>query len=143
VNGSVQYRSWALRTPTGETLSAAGGICERSAPDLFLLMFPPLQLQEMKRLTNRKLQAKGRTPTTSGEILTYLGVLLLLTRFEFGERASLWSTNQEHKYIPPPAFGRQVCRRGGLMTSTAAFDTVTSLRRGLLPCRRSGTGGAS
>jgi hypothetical protein len=30
----------------------------------------------------------------------------LITRFEFGERASLWSTNREHKNIPPPAFGK-------------------------------------
>jgi Transposase IS4 len=29
-----------------------------------------------------------------------------MTRCEFGERPSLWSTNQEHKYIPLPAFGK-------------------------------------
>jgi hypothetical protein len=89
VNGPLQYRPWALRTPTGETLSAAGGTSERPALDLFLLMFPPLQLQEMRRLTNRELQAKGKTPTTPGEIIKYLGVLFLMTRFEFDERASL------------------------------------------------------
>jgi hypothetical protein len=143
VNGPVQYRPWALRTPTGETLSAAGGIGERSALDISLLTFPPLKLQEMKRLTNRELQAKGKTPTTLGDILKYLGLLLLLTRFEVGERASLWSTNQEHKYIPPPAFVRTGCRRGCFMASTDPFSMVTSLRIGLLPCRRSGTGGAS
>jgi hypothetical protein len=69
-------------------------------------MFPPLQLQEMRQLTNRELQAKGKTPTTPREILKCLGVLLLMTRIEFGERASLWSTLQEHKYIPPSAFGK-------------------------------------
>jgi hypothetical protein len=45
VNGPIQYRPWALRTPTGETLSAAEGIGERSALDLFLLMFRPLHVQ--------------------------------------------------------------------------------------------------
>jgi hypothetical protein len=53
VKGPVQYRTWALRTPTGETLSAAGCIDERSALDIFLLIFPSLQLKEMRRLTNR------------------------------------------------------------------------------------------
>jgi hypothetical protein len=86
VNDPVQYRSWALRTTTGETLSAAGGIGARSALDVFLLMFPSLQLQEMRRLTNRELQAKGRT-ARSEEMLKYFGLLLLTTRFDFGERA--------------------------------------------------------
>jgi Transposase IS4 len=109
VNGPVRYRPWALRTPTGETLSAAGGIGERSALDLLRHMFPPLQLQEMRRLTTRELQAKVKTPTTPGEILKYLGVLLLMTRSAFDERASLWATNQEHagtscaSYQSPPA----------------------------------------
>jgi hypothetical protein len=96
-----------VRTPTGETLSAAGGLDERSALELFLLMIPPLQLQEMRWLTNRELQAKKMIPTTSGEILKYPGVPLLMTRFEFGEGASQWSTNQEHKYIPPPHSARR------------------------------------
>jgi Transposase IS4 len=81
-------------------------IGERSSLDLFHLMFPSFQLQGMRRLTNRQLQAKGKTPKTSGEILKYLGVLWLMTRFEFGERVSLWSTNQEHNYVPPPAFDK-------------------------------------
>jgi hypothetical protein len=69
-------------------------------------MFPSLKLQEMRRLTNLQLQAKGKTPKKSGEILKYLGVLWLMTRFDFGERVSLWSTNQEHNFIPPPAFDK-------------------------------------
>jgi Transposase IS4 len=112
VNDPVQYRPWALRTPPGEMLSAAGGISERSALDLFLHMFPPWQLQEMRRLTNRELQGKGKTPTTPGEILKYLGLLLLMTRFEFGVRATLRSTNQEQKLIPPPAFGKTGMSKG-------------------------------
>jgi hypothetical protein len=70
-------------------------------------MFPPLKLKEMRRLTNRELQAKRRNKTTSGEILKTFGVFLLMTRFEFDERASLGATNQ-HKYIPSPAF----CKTG-------------------------------
>jgi Transposase IS4 len=58
----------------------------------------------MRRLINRELQAKGKTPKTPGEILKYLGELLLMMQFEFGEMASLRSINQEHKYIPPPVF---------------------------------------
>jgi hypothetical protein len=58
----------------------------------FFLMFPPNQLVAMIELTNVKLMAKGAKALTKGEMLKFIGVVILCTRFEFGERASLWST---------------------------------------------------
>ena len=43
--------------------------------------------------------------TTAGEIVKFFGVMLLVTRFEFGSRASLWSNVTTNKYIPAPSFG--------------------------------------
>jgi Transposase IS4 len=34
-----------------------------------------------------------------------MGVLILITRFEFGSRASLWSTTARNRFIPAPNFG--------------------------------------
>ena len=44
--------------------------------------------------------------TTSEEIIKLFGILILITRFKFGSRASLWSPIQAFKYIPSASFGR-------------------------------------
>ena len=44
--------------------------------------------------------------TLAGEIVKFFGVMLLVTRFEFGSRASLWSNVTTNKYIPAPSFGQ-------------------------------------
>ena len=41
----------------------------------------------------------------AGEIVKFFGVMLLVTHFEFGSRASLWSNVTTNKYIPVPSFG--------------------------------------
>jgi hypothetical protein len=40
------------------------------------------------------------------EILKFFGDLILMAKFEFGSKASLWSTTAPSKYIPAPANGR-------------------------------------
>ena len=71
-------------------------------------MFPPLQFQDMVRLKNLELTTKNTPPTTIGEILKWIGILILATRFEFGHQQSLWSTSTTgtNKYIPAACFGR-------------------------------------
>ena len=41
----------------------------------------------------------------AGEIFKFFGVMLLVTRFEFGSWASFWSNTSTNKYIPAPSFG--------------------------------------
>ena len=43
--------------------------------------------------------------TMTGEIVKFFGVMLLVTQFEFGSQASLWSNTSTNKYIPAPSFG--------------------------------------
>jgi hypothetical protein len=78
----------------------------RSRLNYFLLMFPPLQLNEIVRLTNIHLAKKRRRLTTVGEIIKFLGILILTSRFKFGRRSSLWSTSQFSKYYGAPCFGK-------------------------------------
>jgi hypothetical protein len=82
LNGAVSPREWFIRTPTGETLRPEGDRGLRSPLDYFLLMMPPFQLLEVTRLTNIQLRKSGsqKVATTQGEILRFIGVLLLSTR---------------------------------------------------------------
>ena len=68
------------------------------------MLFPPEQLQPILQLTNNELAMAKKNYTTAGEIVKFFGVMLLVTRFEFGSRASLWSNMSTNKYIPAPSF---------------------------------------
>ena len=69
------------------------------------MLFPPQQLQLILQLTDNELAIARKNYTTAGEIVKFFGVMLLVTRFEFGSRASLWSNVTTNKYIPAPSFG--------------------------------------
>ena len=69
------------------------------------MLFPPEQLQLILQLTNNELAMARKNYTTAGEIVKFFGVMLLVTRFEFGSWASLWSNMTTNKYIPAPLFG--------------------------------------
>jgi hypothetical protein len=107
IKGDVPPRSWAVRTPVGDMLGPGSDVgAHRSRLDYFLLMFPPLQLNEIVRLTNIHLLKNKKKVTTIGEIIKLFGILILATRYEFGSRSSLWSINPFSKYRPAPAFGK-------------------------------------
>ena len=38
--------------------------------------------------------------------MKWFGIIILASRFEFGDRASLWSTVSKSKYSSVPAFGK-------------------------------------
>ena len=69
------------------------------------MLFPPQQLRLILQLTNNELAMARKNYTTAGEIVKFFGVMLLVTRFEFGSRASLWSNVTTNKHIPAPLFG--------------------------------------
>ena len=74
--------------------------------EFFMACFPKQQLTEMVSGTSTRLQLRGKPPVTKGEMLKWMGITILATRFEFGTRGSLWSTTSSTKYIPAPAFGK-------------------------------------
>ena len=92
----------------------------------FLLVFPPLQLQDMVRLTNLELTTKNAPPTTVGKILKWIGILILATPFEFIRRRSLWSTGTTgtNKYIPAACFGNtgMICNRFDVLWSNICYS---------------------
>ena len=106
VNGNYHSDNWAVKTRMGYMLGH-GGDHQNSYSRLgyFLMLFPPEQLQLIRQLTNNKLAMARKNYTAAGEIVKFFGVMLLVTRFEFGSRASLWSNVTTNKYILAPSFG--------------------------------------
>jgi len=74
--------------------------------DFFMACFPKKQLENMVRDTSDVLEIKGKNRLTVGELLKFFGVMILATRYEFGDRKSLWATKSSCKYVPAPAFGK-------------------------------------
>ena len=56
--------------------------------DYFLLLFPPNKLRLMTLYTSQQLVKHGEKGTTKGEIIKWFGIIILATRFEFGDRAT-------------------------------------------------------
>jgi Transposase IS4 len=110
VNGKHSSKAWKLEDQYGRGFEFTPG-CDRgpkpkyTALDYFLAVFPKQQLQDMQERTSKELEDNGLQPTSVGELLKFMGVLILITRFEFGARASLWSTVARNRFIPPPNFG--------------------------------------
>ena len=85
-------------------------------------MFPEDQLKMMIKETNIVLRKKNMENLELSELLKLLGIYILTTRFEFGQRSELWSTIAPRKYRTAPAFGKTGMSR-------VRFDTLfTSLR---------------
>jgi Transposase IS4 len=109
LNGIVPQRMWSVRNSVGDVFIPNHGnavLAQDVSPlDFFLLMFPPKQLTDMVRWTNVELYESSLKQTTTSEMLKFFGVIILMTKFEFTSRASLWSTTASSKYRPAPQFG--------------------------------------
>ena len=59
----------------------------------------------MTLYTSHKLVKHGEKGKTKEEIIKWFGIIILATRFEFGDRASLWYTVSQSRYRSAPDFG--------------------------------------
>ena len=107
INGPVYTRKWAVKLATGVNWThGCNHKKEISRLDVFLQMFPPEQLKLIVRLTNINLTNNNKQLLTTGELLKFFGVVLLMTKYEFTARASLWSRTPLEKYEQAPNFGK-------------------------------------
>jgi len=111
VGGPVATQSWSVPILGGEVIHEEGdsiGPGRVGRPyEYFLEMFPHKQMVLMSHLTSTKLTAWGMRPTTVGDLLNFIGVTVLSTRYEFYARADLWVTKAGKKYLVAPAFGER------------------------------------
>jgi hypothetical protein len=71
INGLYLYRFWGVRTPIGDLLGSGSNIGERlSRLEVFLLMFPPQQLETILIATNHQLIENNKITTTIGLSIT-------------------------------------------------------------------------
>jgi hypothetical protein len=108
INGMVPYREWGVRLPTGGVWREGCNSDETiSRLDVFLQMFPVRQLNDMMLFTNQQLRKKNYRDTTKTEILKFLGVLILCTRYEWNNRSDLWAETANSKYEMAPQLGKK------------------------------------
>jgi hypothetical protein len=69
---------------------------KRSALDYFMAV-----LKRILTLSNKSLRKNGGKKIKQGELLRFFGVVLLITKFDFGWRHELWNS-VSFKYIPSP-----------------------------------------
>jgi hypothetical protein len=105
IGGSDCYRNWYVRGWDGTDICEGADTSGRAPLDYFFDMFPHKHLQVIVILTNEGLRQNELEPISIGELLKYFGILVLMTRFEFGPRRDLWTTTSSNKYIPAPCFG--------------------------------------
>jgi hypothetical protein len=135
IGGNVAFREWSIRNVIGHS-HGPGSDSRKSFSRLeyFLLMFPPDQLAAIVTLTSENLLLKSKAPTTPGEVLKFFGVLILVTRFEFSSRSSLWSNTAPSKYQPAPSFGKTGMSRHrfDLLMSAIRFSRQPPVRPDLV-----------
>jgi Transposase IS4 len=111
VVGTFSSRTWSIGTISVETIVEGDDSGSFDPPrrlyDYFMAVFLPDHLLRMVRLTNERLITKKRPCMTAAELLKFIGVLILGTRFEFGSRADLWKTEATSRLFNSPAFGRE------------------------------------
>ena len=61
--------------------------------------------------TYQQLVKHGDKGKNNGEMIKWFGIIILATRFEFGDRASLWSNVSQSKYRSDTDFGKTVMNR--------------------------------
>ena len=106
LNGPMPRRHWSVSSVTGQKISENQGIHSLSPFDYFQWMFPMSHLSTIVMLTNRELSRFDKQPTNVSEVLKFIGVLVLMSRYEFGPRRNLWATSSSYKYLPAPNFTR-------------------------------------
>ena len=105
VNKKPVERQWYQLNPFNEKVCDKNDqFLDMSRLESFLLMMPPAQLQKMLDLTNANLQKNGRTELTKQELIKFLGVCLLMTRFDMpGRKRDFWGGGATYsKHVPAP-----------------------------------------
>jgi hypothetical protein len=80
----------------------------------------------MVRLTNITLTNDRKKETTAGEVLKFMGIIVLMTQYEFGERVELWSQKFHQSTNSLQPLDELECREIVLMICGRICDGVNS-----------------
>jgi Transposase IS4 len=105
-NGPVDLVGWQFQGRDSKWMCEDDDVeLKRSPLDYFLAAFPPNALKRILTLTNKSLCKNEGKEIKLGELLWFFGVVLLITKFDFGWRCKLWNAVSTFKYIHSPQFG--------------------------------------
>jgi Transposase IS4 len=91
--------------------------------------------------TNNQLRKKKYKDTTRSEILKFVGLLILCTKYKWNQQSDLWATIPPSKYKMAPQLRKTECPESVLMKAGAVCDGAHSQmrnRRVLHPRRADG-----
>ena len=107
INGAVPLRQFTVTDIMGRKFySGSDGSGTIPLLDYFTAVYPVKIVEECVRQTNKELLLHGKQTVDLGEMMKFIGVAILATRFEFGSRRELWSMRTVSRHIPAPCFGR-------------------------------------
>jgi hypothetical protein len=108
INGDVPAKSWGIKNVFNEVLHE-GHFADSnlSRLEVFKLILPPGQIVVILCETNMQLLLKNLATTQmkQQELLRLMGVLILLTQFEFAIQSNLWSQKPPSPYEFAAGFG--------------------------------------
>jgi hypothetical protein len=106
MNGPVRKIPWQFRGRDGNWWESEDDLLgSRTMLDYFLSVFPPNAMKRIILLTNVKLRDNNMQEIDIGDLLKFFGIMILITRFKFGNRRDLWRVNEDCRYIPAPRIG--------------------------------------
>ena len=108
VGGAVPRRMWEMRGIGGHYIvegGDSGTSATRSPIDYFMAALPHGHLLNMVKWTSEGLQEKGKRGVSTGELLKFIGILVLGTRYQFGKRRELWAVQAKNRLLSAPCFG--------------------------------------
>ena len=97
LNGQPVERQWSMRDASGNlhgTGTDYNGTFTRL--DYFLMALPATAISHFVKCTSARLFSRGKAPTDWNEALRFFGILILGTRFDFGDRRSLWKVHSNY-----------------------------------------------
>ena len=108
LNGPVRPIQWSIRFSNGDTMNQSRGDInnEMGVLEYFFCSMPQEQINHTLNMTNELLRKNLKREMTRVELCKLMGILILITRFEFTSRATLWVWQSNSKFIPPPQFGK-------------------------------------
>ena len=139
----IHRRKWIMRTGV-ESIHQNDGL-RRSHLDYFLAAFPEHHWRFILAETNIKITTtfgNSQPLITHGELIRFIGVILLISMCEFGSRRELWTENSDDEWdvLPKPRLGRFMSRNrfeairqclivSKVVTSAPSSKTEANLQR--------------
>ena len=132
VNGEVDPIEWSFRGHDGgKWVQGDDEDSKRPLLDYFMTTFPPAAMRHIIKETNEKLKELNQDQLDVGEFLKFIGVMILTTRFDFGDRRELFRVKAMSPYIPPPMINNtsgMSRKRFEEIWASLTFSTVPKVR---------------